>query len=239
MSYQPQYLKVDFSEKDAAKALGAQWDRVIGLWFIPARVQGDARRALLERFAGVACSRPSGLPSGDVAPNWCFPGEDRAFGGNGLFVDLVPQGSWFKNARSAISPEHWHAVRTVVLRRTGKPARCEVCGTEAGGDRAMDCHERWEFTTMGRPTQTLKRLMVLCKPCHEATHIGFAQTQMRGGIATEHLAEVNRWTMDQALDHIEAAFDLWEQRNRRVWVLDLGILERAGVTLACPDKIAP
>ena len=40
-----------------------------------------------------------------------FIGEDRNFGGNELFIDLIPQSCWFKNARSNIDRSNWDYVR--------------------------------------------------------------------------------------------------------------------------------
>jgi hypothetical protein len=42
-------------------------------------------------------------------------GEDRSFGA-GLFVDLIPQTSWFTNVRAAVDPADWDQLRLMVYR---------------------------------------------------------------------------------------------------------------------------
>ena len=36
-----------------------------------------------------------------------LPGEDRSFGGNSYYVDLVPLRAWFANLRAAIPASQW------------------------------------------------------------------------------------------------------------------------------------
>ena len=68
------WLEVSYAEHDAAKAAGARWDHVLGAWYTPRPGMTE-----LQHWEG----RP---PLPDV-----LPGEDRSFG-DGLFVDLVPDG---------------------------------------------------------------------------------------------------------------------------------------------------
>jgi soluble lytic murein transglycosylase-like protein len=45
-------------------------------------------------------------------------------------------------------------------------------------------------------------------------------------------------TQAQAWNHVRAAEELWIERSRRVWELDLRMLTNAGVTLARPERAA-
>ncbi|EQD31721.1 hypothetical protein B2A_13732, partial [mine drainage metagenome] len=71
-----------------------------------------------------------------------LPGEERGFGGNTLFVDLVPQTAWFTNVRSAVSRGDWDRLRKHVYVRAGN--KCEVCGASG----RLEAHERWEYDEM-------------------------------------------------------------------------------------------
>ena len=71
---------VPFDEKDKAKAAGARWDPLAKRWYAPREVMNK-----LTAWKGLPP-----LPE-------LLPGEDRTFGGNGLFVDMVPQSCWFTN----------------------------------------------------------------------------------------------------------------------------------------------
>jgi hypothetical protein len=221
------YLDVPFSRKEEAKAMGAKWDSQEKAW---CTFDGSPQRdALLEKFPRSVDERPSGIPL-SVTKDWSLPGEDTAFGGSSLFVDLVPSSCWFTNVRSAVAPKHWKAVRLAVLSRTGN--QCECCSSP-GGHR-LECHERWAFDNSSK-TQTLKRLVALCGACHETTHFGLASIRNRGEIALQHLMKVNRWTEAAANTHVSEAFALWETRSRSIWRLDLSIITAAGIAINEPQ----
>ena len=149
-----------------------------------------------------------------------LPGEDRAFGGNNLFVDLVPKTAWFTNVRSQVSRADWDLLRKHIYARAGH--RCEVCGATG----RLEAHERWDYF---RNVQTLKRLIALCPACHEATHFGLAEVRGRDRAALAHLMQVNDWSRVQALDHVDRAFLLWAERSKQKWDIDLGMLLAVGI----------
>jgi uncharacterized protein DUF5710 len=213
------YLDVPFAEKDVAKALGARWDPRARRWYDP-----RPPSAGLERWA----ARPE-VPE-------LLPGEDRGFG-SGLFVDLVPSSCWFTNVRSCVSEQDWERLRRPVLRRAGH--RCEVCGT--GEDRAprrwLEVHERWSYDEPAG-VQVLRRLICLCSLCHLVTHYGYATVSGREDTASRQLLAVTGWTSEQAREHVEVAFEVWEARSRRRWELDLGILTGAGIAVRRPERAA-
>ncbi len=193
-------LSVPYSEKDAAKAMGAKWDPVDRVWYVSGADHPAVRRW--------------------PPPPSVLPDEDRSFGGSMLFVDLIPQSCWFTNARSALSHAEWQQVRLLV----GGRARwhCEICGSEGN-----HIHERWHYDQTNL-RQSLRRLVCLCADCHLSTHFGFANVSGKTDEALEHLCRVNNWSVDQARTHVDEAFDVWLSRNRFHWELDLTILTNAG-----------
>ncbi|MHB1885126.1 MAG: DUF5710 domain-containing protein [Acidimicrobiales bacterium] len=210
----PQVFLIDvpIKEKDEAKAAGARWRPDLKSWTV-----GHPDHPARSRW-------PEPLPD-------LLPGEDRSFAGNELFVDLVPSTCWFTNARSAISPSDWARVRKHVCRRAG--FACEICS--AKGD--LHVHERWQFDRANL-VQRLRRLICICPPCHNATH--FMGTKDRDGDeaaeeALAHLASVRRCSHSDAEQHVLDAFDLWEERSRFAWSLDLSVLMNAGISLVTPD----
>ena len=46
-------------------------------------------------------------------------GEDRDFGGNELFIDLVPRSCWFTSIRSSIVKSDWDRLRKYIFSRAG------------------------------------------------------------------------------------------------------------------------
>lgn len=204
------WLDVPFAEKDRARALGARWDPAERSWYAP--------RAGMTGFA-----HWEQLPE-------VLPGEDRTFGGPGLFVDLIPSTSWFTNVRSAVDRRDWERLRQMVYRRAGY--RCEACGchrdTPAG--LHMEAHERFSYD-LATGVQALRRLICLCTACHGTTHFGFARISGEEQAAMGHLQFVTGMNYNQARRHIAEAFTLWEIRNGSRWQLDLSVISDAGITL--------
>ncbi|NYH92945.1 DUF5710 domain-containing protein [Actinopolymorpha rutila] len=209
------WLDVPFAEKEAAKKAGARWDPDEMRWWVT-----SSKAEHVQKW----------LPA-DPLPE-TFPGEDRQFG-EGLFVDLVPQSSWFTNARTCIAQTDWQRVRRVVIFRAGK--RCEVCQrrAEPAVRLWLEVHERWAYDDAER-VQALRRLICLCSACHLSTHYGFARVTGREEEAREHLAKIRREQGLELASHVGAAMDLWQMRSRYSWALDLRILTEAGVELRTP-----
>ncbi|HEX4830424.1 MAG TPA: DUF5710 domain-containing protein [Trebonia sp.] len=209
------WLDVPYAEKDQAKAAGARWDAAARRWYAPR----PGMDALAEWTA---------LPP---VPD-LLPGEDRSFG-HGLFVDLVPKSCWFTNVRSCVSERDWERLRHMITSRAGQ--RCEACRRPADRDtgRWLEAHERWSYDDETR-VQSLRRLICLCTDCHQATHYGLATVQGTDAQARAHLRAVTGFSAADIDLLIEAAFELWAQRSRYDWALDLSILTDAGVTVRRP-----
>ncbi|WP_207386052.1 DUF5710 domain-containing protein [Legionella gresilensis] len=202
------YLSVPYSEKEEAKQFGARWDPEKRLWYSP-----DGRKELTERW-----------PFQQEESILELIGEDRYFGGNQLFVDLIPQSCWFTNVRKCVDPSDWDRLRKFVYARAGY--QCECCQEKS----LLDAHERWHFDEE-RKIQKLRRIIALCKPYHEATHMGLAQIKGREKQATEHLMRVTGMSALDAQKHIKDAFDLWAERNQFIWELDLTIITNSRIKL--------
>lgn len=138
-----------------------------------------------------------------------------------LTVELVPSTSWYANVRSHLPVEQWDLVRRAVYRRARY--RCEVCGGR-GEHHPVECHEVWDYDDERR-VQRLKRLVALCPACHQVKHLGLASVNGRYDEALEHLAGVNKWTLEDARRHADAAFAQWNERSEHEWTLDWGPLE--------------
>ena len=107
------------------------------------------------------------------------------------------------------------AARSALLQRTAPPG-------------SGSTYERWFYDERTR-VQQLRRLIVLCKPCHLVTHFGYANVTGRTGDALAHLKAVRGMSHQQAIDHIRAAESRWIERSGRRWELDLSILANVGI----------
>ena len=200
------YLAVPFDENAEAKALGAKWDSAKKQWFNPKpSIDSPLNRWKIndEEFDLV--------------------GEDRSFGGDLLFVDLVPKSCWFTNVRSCVHPKEWDRLRRKVYSRAGNC--CECCGSNEDG---LEAHERWHYDGE-KGVQKLMRLVALCCNCHQATHIGYAEIQGKYEEASAHLKEVRGFNDSEVDNHISDAFKLYIERSQRDWELDLTLLTSNGI----------
>ena len=151
-----------------------------------------------------------------------FPGEDRSFGGNHLYVDLVPKGCWFKNVRTNVSPSDWDSIRKTVYKRAG--FACEICGAKG----RLEAHERWSYDDETH-VQKLVRLIALCPDCHMVTHFGLASLRGKEKEAVAHFKKVSGLSYSDIKAHVEDAFDQWKKRSRHSYRLDLSMIEKCGV----------
>ncbi|MGO9294891.1 MAG: DUF5710 domain-containing protein [Streptosporangiaceae bacterium] len=206
------WLDVPFQDKDAARDRGARWDPQTRRWYAP-------RPGILELMRWAALPTP-------------LPTEDRTFG-EGLYVDLVPASSWFRNVRTAVSATDWYRIRTMVYARAGH--QCETCGRRKSDHVRLDCHERFDYTGQ---IQRLRRLLCMCSACHQVTHFGHTHLSGRADQALEHLISVTGMTQAAAMAHIDAAFAQWQQRSAVPWILDLRMIEIAGVIVHDPQNPA-
>lgn len=140
-----------------------------------------------------------------------------------LLIELVPRTAWGDNLRSRFKPGEWDRLRRACYEKAGH--KCEICGG-AGKKHPVEAHEIWAYDDMSH-VQTLRGLISLCPSCHEVKHFGRARVTGNEARAFDHLVKVNGWTEQQARDHINDAFGIWQKRSRHPWVLDISLVETA------------
>ncbi|HDF5691392.1 TPA: hypothetical protein PC641_004650 [Klebsiella variicola] len=144
-----------------------------------------------------------------------------------LTIELVPRSCWFDNVRSAVSSTDWKRLRQQTARTAGW--KCQICGGK-GPRWPVECHEIWHYDD-DRQCQTLTGLIALCPSCHEVKHMGFSGLRGKKDEAVAHLALVNGWSLQGAFDYVDEAFDVWRERSRHAWQLDITWLETQGIKL--------
>ena len=136
-------------------------------------------------------------------------------------IELVPNTAWGVNVRSEVSAEEWDIIRKKVYRAAGY--KCEICGG-VGDKWPVECHEVWHYDDEHH-AQTLVRMIALCPACHAVKHMGRSFAVGKGSQALVHLAAVNGWSVLEAARYYADAFDVWEERSRHKWRLDLSALQ--------------
>lgn len=219
------YFQIPFTDKDRAKALGARWDTSHRLWFAE-----DSQ--IVKTLATYWKTLTSIEPISEL------PCEDRQFGGDNLYLDLIPASCWFVNVRYCIEQEDWQRLGTGVRERAGH--KCEICQAEEDKDAGifLEAHKRWEFIE-ATGEQILRRIICLCSLCHRTNHYGYAQVVGQEPLVRKHFMSVNGCTLGELNDHVQEAFELWRLRNGLGWTLDLSIITDAGIRLKSKPRAKP
>jgi hypothetical protein len=113
------YFVISFDDKVHADSLGAKWDWGKKLNYAP---NERVKKALLPFYK-------------EYKPFQGFVGENRTFGGNQLFVDMIPRTSFYRNVRAMIYKGDWSIISRYIGDRVGN--KCECCGidcTKVGKD---------------------------------------------------------------------------------------------------------
>jgi hypothetical protein len=209
------YLGVNFTDKENAKLLGAMWDTTVSKWYVSSKA-------------------PNATLLADKYPIHSAPviltGEDRNFGGNQLFVDLVPKGCSFTNCRFNVDACDFDRLFNHVIGRAS--FTCECCGFESKDNLAhFKIAERWSFDDETK-TQKLMRLLCVCENCHKSIHMS-KKDKIE---ASAHLQQICGFSSAETNTHVQAAFALWGRRNSKTWILDLTLLLNNGIKLAYSNQ---
>jgi len=100
MSNRRVYLNVPYAEKEAAKQLGAKWDRDAKSWFIPPEIQSESFNRWLKPLAQKPATILVPFLHGRGSAN-----EQK------LTIELVPQTCWFSNVRSEVTSQMWDLLK--------------------------------------------------------------------------------------------------------------------------------
>ena len=162
----------------------------------------------------------------DINPD--IVGEDRTHGNNWLYVDLIPQQSWFQSVRECIDSVDWERIKEMSKKRAN--FRCELCGASPNYKlkNYLECHERFLYDK-DNGIQKLVRFVCLCTKCHHVTHWGLSIVEGRTEATCKHLMEVNKWDEERVSEHVKNRFEQWEIKNGMTWSIDLSILENMGI----------
>lgn len=138
-----------------------------------------------------------------------------------LTIELVPKSSWYDNVRSHVSKEVWDKLRNEVYFQASY--KCEICGGK-GHKWPVECHEVWEYDDVNH-IQKLVRLIALCPNCHMVKHPGLAKIKGNSDLVLLQLSKVNEMTKEEALEYVNKAFAIWQERSKHQWTVDISFLK--------------
>ena len=203
MSISHIYINVPYKDRKIVKSLGGCWDCKKKRWYC------DENNELCSLY--------------DIYKEIEIIGEDRLFGSNKLYIDMIPKTSYFKNVRMLFSENDWNLIRHHIYERVEN--KCECCGKKRS--KYLDAHERWEYNFETK-TQKLVRIIALCRLCHSATHYGHSRRTKNMDNINNHIKKINNFTDEELENHIKDAYATWKERNKIKWELDLSIITNSG-----------
>jgi hypothetical protein len=227
------YLYVPFEQKDDAKSMGAKWDPEKKLWYAP----NDSFKQLIEKYSALetnksknkSTTRNNNKTNSEEPPKpLILIGENRRFGGNELYVDILPKGSNI-SLRRLLNDNDFGRLRNLLVKRVAY--RCECCGEEciSSEQKYLEVCEMFSFN-FNTHVQNLERLIALCKNCYKTTRL------LDKGVALEHLMNINGLDREDAKQHIYEAFDTWKTRSEIKWNVDLSIITNSGLQLSSSNS---
>ena len=141
-----------------------------------------------------------------------------------LTIELVPRTCFYSNVRSNLPDKEWDRLRKISYEQANNI--CEICGDNGknqGYRHAVECHEIWTYNDKSK-TQILEGLISLCPRCHQVKHFGRTSAIGKQAEAFKHMEDVNNWTHKECIDHAAESFDVWLERSKHKWKLDINIL---------------
>ncbi len=216
------YLHVPFEQKDDAKSMGAKWDPQKKLWY----AQDESFKNLIEKYSALVPKQPritkSETYSEPIKP-LVLIGENRRFGGNELYVDILPKGSNISIKR-LLSDSDFSRLRNLLVKRVAY--RCECCSEEciSSEKKYLEFCEYFSYNFNTR-VQKLERVTSLCKKCYITTRLADK------GVALAHLMDINGLDREDAKQHIYDSFETWKTRSEIKWEVDLSIITNSGLTI--------
>jgi len=142
-----------------------------------------------------------------------------------LTIELVPRTCWYTNVRSNVTKSEWDKIRKHCYEQAGH--KCEICGDtgfKQGIKHAVECHEIWSYDDHNF-IQKLEGLISLCPMCHKTKHVGLAQMNGQLDRVAKHLSKVNGIKLKESYEYIENSFNLWSDRSRFDWQIDITYLD--------------
>lgn len=143
-----------------------------------------------------------------------------------LEVELIPSTCHFSNVRTTVTTKEWDKIRHISYEAAGNV--CEICkdtGKNQGYKHNVECHEIWKYDDK-KHIQKLVGLISLCPTCHQVKHIGRAIAIGKQNEAIGQLLKVNKWTPEEAAAHIAESFEIYKERSKFQWKLDISILKK-------------
>ena len=133
--------------------------------------------------------------------------------------EMIPENMWYCNLRHILSKSQWDIIRKDAYQKSNE--KCMICNRKV---KRLEAHELWNFNEITQ-TQSLTDVIALCSICHKTIHIGHASIIGKLEECFKNYCKINKCSIEECLTDYKKAFDLWNERNKINWILDLEWLE--------------
>lgn len=135
-----------------------------------------------------------------------------------LSIELVPKTSWYINIRYNFDKKTWDMVRKYIYKKFNY--HCAICGIKT----RLECHEIFKYDDK-KLTQELTGLIAICHDCHMVKHIGLSKVKGNEEKSKKHLMLINEWSLEDATNYINECFNIYYERSKYKWDINLDFLE--------------
>jgi len=136
-----------------------------------------------------------------------------------LEILMVPPSSWGYTLANTLEKSKWDKIRREVYNEAGY--KCELCGNYK---EELHCHEHWIWNDK-KGTQTLDRLICVCKTCHDCIHIRRSQTIYKPKYIKHlinHILKVNNWKIEDLEYYLKKLDTEFEGRKNKHYIVIVG-----------------
>lgn len=139
-----------------------------------------------------------------------------------ILIELVPKTCWFTNVRSQVRKKDWDFLRKQAYAKYEH--KCAICKRKT----RLEAHEIWHYNDKEK-IQKLFDIVAVCNSCHQLYHIGFSSIIGNFDKSLGWLSKINGWSKQQSKEYIDIVFEIWHQRSRHKWNLDLSFLDNLNI----------
>lgn len=228
-------LKVPFSQKDAAKAMGAKWDPQAKSWYAPAGLSPEDRQALLDRWgenAGDAANPGNPGSRGTVElvnalaeytanNHGLLPGEVVVDDPARIDIPTVPV-----KINSVVV--EWPLLRRHVAERRGGKCENPSCPSPEKPEKVL-VQPLWAYDDE-LLTQRLEAMAALCPECYRGPGRDPVDKLSDGKVCTDAATSeaLNQWIARMAPRNVPIGDPGWVPQ----WQIDLSLLTNAGFAVS-------
>jgi len=136
-----------------------------------------------------------------------------------LELHLIPKPCFGFNLRNHLGSQ-WTKLSKKI--RGDRNYICDICNISLP-KRNMHLHEVWDFTD---GIQKLVGFECVCHICHSVHHWGLSEIQGKNmDFLLKHACKVNNCHDWEFIHHIRDSAEIWEERSRKKWELDLSYMD--------------